>query len=276
MAPPYLTTIISAEKITINNHQKQIKSQNKSIMNSTQTLQQMHGLRLQGMYQAYRSQLELPMNQQLESHELIAHLTQSEELNRANEKTAYYLKLAKLRLPATLEQIECGASRNLSKQQLATLAEGLYLSNGENILITGATGCGKSFMACALGHQACLQGYKTTYLNMNRLIEKVTLSKLDGSYIKLLNHLEKQTLIILDDFGLQPLSQEIRLTLLQLLEDRYGKKSIIITSQLPIAKWYEYINDPTLADAIMDRLTANANRIELKGESRRRKKSGNS
>jgi DNA replication protein DnaC len=245
-------------------------------MNSTQTLQQMHGLRLQGMYQAYRSQLELPMNQQLESHELIAHLIQSEELNRANEKTAYYLKLAKLRLPATLEQIECGASRNLSKQQLATLAEGLYLSNGENILITGATGCGKSFMACALGHQACLQGYKTTYLNMNRLIEKVTLSKLDGSYIKLLNHLEKQTLIILDDFGLQPLSQEIRLTLLQLLEDRYGKKSIIITSQLPIAKWYEYINDPTLADAIMDRLTANANRIELKGESRRRKKSGNS
>jgi DNA replication protein DnaC len=158
-------------------------------MNSTQTLQQMHGLRLQGMYQAYRSQLELPMNQQLESHELIAHLIQSEELNRANEKTAYYLKLAKLRLPATLEQIECGASRNLSKQQLATLAEGLYLSNGENILITGATGCGKSFMACALGHQACLQGYKTTYLNMNRLIEKVTLSKLDGSYIKLLNHL---------------------------------------------------------------------------------------
>lgn len=245
-------------------------------MNSTQTLQQMHGLRLQGMYQAYRSQLELPMNQQLESHELIAHLIQSEELNRANEKTAYYLKLAKLRLPATLEQIECGASRNLSKQQLATLAEGLYLSNGENILITGATGCGKSFMACALGHQACLQGYKTTYLNMNRLIEKVTLSKLDGSYIKLLNHLEKQTLIILDDFGLQPLSQEIRLTLLQLLEDRYGKKSIIITSQLPLAKWYEYINDPTLADAIMDRLTANANRIELKGESRRRKKSGNS
>lgn len=106
---------------------------------------------------------------------------------------------------------------------------------------------------------------------MNRLIEKVTLSKLDGSYIKMLNHLERQALIILDDFGLQPLSQEIRLTLLQLLEDRYGKKSMIITSQLPVAKWYEYINDPTLADAIMDRLSANAHRIELKGASRRRK-----
>ena len=117
-----------------------------------------------------------------------------------------------------------------------------------------------------------MQGYKTTYLNMNRLIEKVTLSKLDGSYIKLLNHLEKQTLIILDDFGLQNLGQDMRLTLLQLLEDRYGRKSIIVTSQLPVAKWYEYINDPTLADAILDRLTANVHRIELKGESLRRKK----
>lgn len=241
-------------------------------MNTTQTLSQMQQLRLLGMHQAYSSQLDLPLNQQLEGHDLIAYLLQSEQLNRTNEKTAYYLKLAKLRLPATVEQIECSPTRNLTKQQLATLAEGRYLDNGENILITGATGCGKSFLACALGHQACLQGYKTVYLNMNRLIEKVTLSKLDGSYIKLLNHLERQTLIILDDFGLQALTQEIRLTLLQLLEDRYGKKSIIITSQLPISKWYEYINDPTLADAIMDRLTANVHRVELKGESRRRKK----
>ena len=242
-------------------------------MNTTQTLSQMQQLRLLGMHQAYSSQLDLPLNQQLEGHDLIAHLLQSEQLNRTNEKTAYYLKLAKLRLPATIEQIECSPTRNLTKQQLATLAEGRYLDNGENILITGATGCGKSFLACALGHQACLQGYKTVYLNMNRLIEKVTLSKLDGSYIKLLNHLERQALIILDDFGLQALTQEIRLTLLQLLEDRYGKKSIIITSQLPLSKWYEYINDPTLADAIMDRLTANAVRVELKGESLRRKKS---
>lgn len=241
-------------------------------MNTTETLSQMHQLRLQGMHLAYRSQLELPMDQQLEGHELVAQLVQSEQLNRAQEKTAYYLKLAKLRLPATAEQIECSPARNLTKQQLALLIEGRYLDQGENILITGSTGCGKSYLACALGHQACIQGYKTTYLNMNRLIEKVTLSKLDGSYIKLLNHLERQTLIILDDFGLQPLTQEIRLTLLQLLEDRYGKKSIIITSQLPVAKWYEYINDPTLADAILDRLTANAQRIELKGESLRRKK----
>jgi len=241
-------------------------------MNTTQTLEQMKQLKLQGMYHAYSSQLELPINQQLEGHDMVAQLIQSEQLNRSNEKTAYYLKLAKLRLPATIEQIECSPSRNLTKQQLSAFIEGRYLSQGENVLITGSTGCGKSFLACALGHQACIQGYKTAYLNMNRLIEKVMLSKLDGSYIKLLNHLERQTLIILDDFGLQNLGQDVRLTLLQLLEDRYGKKTIIVTSQLPVAKWHEYINDPTLADAILDRLTANAHRIELKGESLRRRK----
>ena len=241
-------------------------------MNTTETLQQMQQLRLPGMHRAYHSQLELPMDQQLEGHDLIAQLVQSEQLNRAQEKTAMYLKLAKLRLPAMIENIECSVSRNLTKQQLALLAEGRYLDNGENLLITGSTGCGKSYLACALGHQACLQGYKTSYLGMNRLIEKITLSKLDGTYIKLLNQFERQSLIILDDFGLQNMSQDVRLTLLQLLEDRYAKRSIIITSQLPVSKWFEYINDPTLADAILDRLTANAHRIELKGESLRRKK----
>jgi DNA replication protein DnaC len=241
-------------------------------MNTTQTLEQMLQMRFKGMHQAYSSQLDLPFDQQLEGHDLVAHLIQSEVLHKTNEKSAYYLKLAKLRLPATIEQVECSAARNLTKQQLAELAEGRYLQQGTNVIINGSTGAGKSHLACALGHQACIQGYKTMYLNMTRFIEKVTISKLDGSYIKMLNNFERQTLIILDDFGLAPMTQEIRLTLLQLLEDRYGKKSIVITSQLPVSKWHTYINDPTLADAILDRLTANAWRIDLAGDSMRRKK----
>jgi len=238
-------------------------------MNTAQTLMQMQQLKLIGMYHAYQSQLDLSVNHQLDGHELLEHLVQSELTHRSNEKTTMLLRTAKLRLSAGITQIECDTARNLTKQQLALLAEGNYIKQGQNILITGATGCGKSFIACALGHQACLQGYKTTYLNMNRLIEKITLAKLDGSYLKMLNQMEKQQLVILDDFGLQPLSQDARLTLLQLLEDRYEKRSVVITSQLPVSKWYEHISDPTLADAIMDRLSANSIRIELKGKSRR-------
>lgn len=231
----------------------------------------MKQLRLSGMVQVYQQQLQLPVHQQLEPHELVAQLVQQEQLYRQQEKTAYYLKLAKLRLPAIPEQVSCSAVRNFTKQQLATLLEGHYLTQGENILITGATGCGKSYLACALGHQACLLGQKTAYLSMNRFIEKITLAKLDGSYLKLLNHLERQSLIILDDFGLQPMQQEIKLALLQILEERHGERSTVITSQLPVSAWHEYINEPTIADAIMDRLTASAHRIELKGESLRRK-----
>lgn len=242
-------------------------------MNTNATLEQMKQLRLAGMAQTYQQQLELPVHQQLEAHELVAQMVQSEQLNRQQEKTSYYLKLAKLRLNAIPEQINCSAARNFTKQQLATLLEAHYLHQGDNILVTGATGCGKSYLACALGYQACLLGMKTTYLSMNRFIEKITISKLDGSYIKLLNHLERQNLIILDDFGLQPMQQDVKLALLQILEERIGKRSTLITSQLPVGAWHEYINEPTVADAIMDRLTANAHRIELKGESLRRKKS---
>ena len=241
-------------------------------MNTSETLQQLQHLKLQGMHNAYSHQLGLPVHQQLDAHELVGQLVQAESLFKTNERTAYYLRLAKLRLPAIVEQVECGINRNFTKQQLATFMEGHYLRQGQNILITGSTGCGKSYLACALGNQACLEGYRTTYLNMNRLIEKITSSKLDGTYIKYLNYLERQTLIILDDFGLQPLNQDVKLALLQILEDRYAKRAVIVTSQLPVSKWYEYINEPTLADAIMDRMTANAHRIELKGESRRNKK----
>ncbi|HXH19299.1 MAG TPA: ATP-binding protein [Chitinophagales bacterium] len=161
------------------------------------------------------------------------------------------------------------SSCNIPPKQLLTLADYACISRAENVLISGATGSGKSFLTCALGHQACVMVFKTLYLNMNRFAEKIMLSKLDDSFIKLLNQIEKVSLLILDDFGLTPLDQHTRLALLQVLEDRYCKKSVIIASQLPVSKWYECIAEPTLADAIMDRLLANAHRFELKGESMR-------
>ena len=241
-------------------------------MNTTQSLEQMRELKLSGMEHSYQSQLELSVNHQLEGHELIAHLLGAEKLYRSNARLVALLHAAKLRFDAIPESIECNATRNLSKGQWSLLLEGTYVQQGENILITGATGCGKSYVACALGYQACLLGIKTRYYNMNRLIEVISMAKTEGSYIKFLNSLEKIPLIILDDFGLQALNKNMKLALLQIMEDRYAKKSLIVTSQLPVASWYEYLDEPTLADAIMDRMTAKSHRLELKGESRRKKK----
>lgn len=223
-------------------------------MNTTATLEQLNDLKLAGMARSYQAVLQLPLNQHPQAHALIAQLTQAEKQNRIQYKTQIYLKLSKLRYTALLEEISCGKERNLSKEQLLQLSDCSYLDRAENILISGATGSGKSFLACALGHQACVMGYKSLYLNLNRFTEKIMVAKLDGSFVKLLNQLEKVSLIILDDFGLAPMDQGTRLALLQILEDRYGKKSVIIASQLPIGKWHEYIAEPTLADAIMDRL----------------------
>ena len=240
-------------------------------MNTTQTLAQMQELKLLGMAASFRSQMELPVNQQMEGMELVAHLLQAEKLHRSNERMAALLKAARFRFQITPHDIECSTQRNLSKQLWANLLEGNYLRQGDNILITGATGCGKSVIASALGYQACLMGFKTRYFNMNRLIEAILIAKTEGSYIKLLNQLEKISLIILDDFGLQHLNKNVKLAILQIMEDRYAKKSIILTSQLPVSAWHDYLEEPTLADALCDRLTASAHRIELKGESRRKK-----
>ena len=242
------------------------------MINTDQTLEKLQQLKLFGMAQAYETTLVLPSHELPTANELMARLVEAEQLSRIQQRTQMYLKLSGLRYDALLEQVKCSPERNLTRDQLLALADCTFIPRAENILITGSTGCGKSYLACAFGRQACTLGYKTLYLGMNRFTEKLALSKLDGSYIKLLNQIEKIPLIILDDFGLVPLENHARTALLQLLEDRYGKRSTIITSQLPVAKWYQYINEPTLADAIMDRLSGSAHRFELKGESLRKKK----
>jgi DNA replication protein DnaC len=241
-------------------------------MNVQQTTETLQKLRLEGMAHAYQSVLQTPVQHQPAAHELIAQLAQAEAQHRHQRKSQLYLTLSKLRFDATLPEIQCSPERNLSKDQIALLMDCSFIRNPQNILITGATGCGKSYLACALGRQACQFGFKTLYLNINRFIEKIESAKLDGSYIKLLNQIEKTPLVVLDDFGLQPISNNVRLALLQILEDRYAKRPVIITSQLPVAAWHEYIGEPTLADAILDRITSNAHRIELKGESLRKLK----
>ena len=240
-------------------------------MNTQNTLENLNQLKLQGMANAYQAILAMPVHEQLSLHQALARLVEAEIQNKAEKKTHMYLRLSKLRYNAVIEQVTCSAARNLSREQLTTLADCSYISRAENILITGATGCGKSYLACALGRQACIMGHKVLYFGMTRFLEKINQAKLDGTFVKLLNQIQKVQLLILDDFGLQPMDNNIKLALLQMLEDRYGTRSTIITSQLPISSWYEYLDEPTLADAIMDRLSANAHRLDLKGESLRNK-----
>lgn len=241
-------------------------------MNQQSTLDQLHELKLTGMAKRYEAILGQPLHQQPEPHTLVASLTEAEAGYRTFQRTQLYLRLAKLRYNATVEQINCTAGRGITKENLIQLSDGIFIEKAENLLITGATGCGKSYLACAIGRNACLLGHRTLYYSMNRFIEALAAARLDGSYIRWLNLIAKTPVLILDDFGLQPLNADMRLTLLQILEDRFAKGATIITSQLPVSKWYEYINEPTLADAICDRLTANAHKIELKGDSLRKKK----
>jgi DNA replication protein DnaC len=240
-------------------------------MNTQITMDHLAQLKLHGMSRAYQAVLSMPLQDQPSLSQFMARLAEAEIQDRSHKKTEMFLLQSKLRYNAVLEQVHCNVNRNLSKEKLMMVADCSFIQRAENLLITGATGCGKSFLACAIGRQACTFGYRTLYFGINRFFEKITDSKLDGSFVKLLNQIEKTHLLILDDFGLYPLDGLTRLALLQILEDRYGKKSVIITSQLPVVKWHEYIGESTIADAIMDRLAVNAHRFELKGESLRKK-----
>lgn len=241
-------------------------------MNTQETIIQLKELKLRGMASSLEAIMNTPVQNRPSLNVAVAKLVDAELQDRRERKTEMYLKISRLRYTALIEDVVCGAERNFTKEDLAILSDCAFIRRHENLLIQGKCGCGKSFLACALGRQACMLGYRTAYLNMNSFVEKVALSKLDGTFLKMITSLEKNELIILDDFGLQPMDTNTRLALLQILEERYERKSVIIASQLPINKWYDYIGDPTLADAILDRLVSNANKIELKGESMRHKK----
>lgn len=242
------------------------------MINKEETLNQLKRLKLSGMCTFYQAFTSLAEQQQASTHEVIAQMVHAEERSRTDKKTKLYLSLSKLRYDSILQHVYCNAERNFTKDQMLELMDCNFIAQGKNILITGATGCGKSYLACALGRQACTLGYKTLYFGMTRFAEKIIQSKLDGTFLKLLEQLRKTDLIIIDDFGLIPMEQTLRLALLQILEDRYQNRATIVVSQLPFEDWYDYLSEPTIADAILDRLAAYAYKIFLKGESLRTKK----
>lgn len=238
-------------------------------MNQIET--QMTRLKLHGMAKAWTALKEARKNQSLSLTEGLELLLQSEELEKDNRRFKRLEHSAQFRYKASLEELKLDRTRGLDDLLLASLATGDYLTKGESVLITGATGCGKSYLASALGHQACLLGFKAVYFNTQKLMLKTKMARLEGTAIKFFDRIAKTDLLIMDDFGLTHLEKQHQLDLMELIEDRHGKKSTIIVSQLPVQSWYEVIGEETIADAILDRLLHSSYRIELTGDSLRKK-----
>lgn len=234
------------------------------------TLQTMRALRLTGMADRFEAINGLPQHQRPQTDVFIAQLLEAEELYRNHRRSTLSIKNAKFRYQASLQEISFSEGRNLTKETIAAFSDCGFIDRGENIIITGATGCGKSFLASAIGQQACLLNKKVVYFSLPKLLGKIKTDKIDGAFRKEIERIESKHLLILDDWGLTPLDTQARLALLQIIEDRHNKYATIITSQLPVSAWHQYISDDTIADAILDRIIHQAHRVELKGESMRK------
>jgi len=235
------------------------------------TLNTLRSMKLAGMADAYTQQLEQPDIQRLSFDERLAMLVDRETLYRESRRQRRLLRLARLRQSACVEDIDYQHKRGLDRSLVASLITCDWIRSHHNLHLTGPTGTGKSWIACSFGNQACRQGLSVRYERTPRLLDALRIAHGDGSYHKKLTQLARIDLLILDDFGLKPLQQSERHDLLELIEDRHGLRSTLITSQLPISAWHEYLNDPTVADALLDRLLNGAHRIELKGESMRKR-----
>ncbi len=239
-------------------------------MNKNQTIEKMKSMRLNAMASMYGHHLQNNLHNDSTPDEYISLLTDHEWEDRENRKIQRLLKQAVFRQNATIADIDYASVRNLDKNMFKRLSALDFISKKENLILTGASGVGKSYLAQALGHQACLMGLKTQYYISARLFNRLKLAKVDGTYNKELKKLMKLDLLILDDFGLQAFDIHTREALMDIIEDRFNNNSTIVSSQIPVSTWYDIIGEGTIADAILDRLVNSSHRIDLKGESLRK------